>query len=134
MRITEVSWPTPPTLQDLIDADSDAKYEVPIDTMTDCRDLFELETGVKGVPQDRSQRLIVMSLREKRLINKLRHTIWCDTTDMLANSLTKHSTCDPLFYRYLKSGYINMQKQMLAAPRHRPVHSYTESDLEQMDN
>ena len=86
------------------------------------------------MPQDRSQRLIVMSLREKRLINKLRHTIWCDTTDMLANSLTKHSTCDPLFYRYLKSGYINMQKQMLAAPRHRTVHSYTESDLEQMDN
>eukprot|EP00959_Pyramimonas_sp_CCMP1952_P224963 4703988-Pyramimonas_sp.AAC.1 len=70
MRATELTWPSQPTLEELIEADADACYGIPIDTMTDCRDLYELCTGMKGVPQDRSQRLIIVSLREKRQIHK----------------------------------------------------------------
>ena len=135
MRVTEQYWPGIPTLEQLITADADAKYEIPIDSMTDCRDLYELVTGLKGVPQDRSQRLIVMSIREKRLIRKVRSVIWCDTCDMLANSLTKHSTTERVWYRFLETGHIEMSnKNMLAATRCQPQRNYTESDLEQMSH
>ena len=42
-------------------------WVIPIDHYTDCRDLFELLVGEKGVPQDRYQRVYVMPLREDRL-------------------------------------------------------------------
>eukprot|EP00959_Pyramimonas_sp_CCMP1952_P040859 854596-Pyramimonas_sp.AAC.1 len=38
MRATELTWPSRPSLEDLIEADADACYDIPIDTMTDCRD------------------------------------------------------------------------------------------------
>ena len=39
-------------------------YELPIDHLTDCKDVFELVTGLKGVPPDKQQRLPIMALRE----------------------------------------------------------------------
>ena len=47
----------PATFDELLDLEADGKYDLAIDTFTDCMDLYQLSTGVKGVPQDRTQRL-----------------------------------------------------------------------------
>ena len=67
LRLTELHLPpaTTPSLKELIDCESTGRYAIPIDTMTDCFDLFELVTESKDIPQDKSQMLIVISLRER---------------------------------------------------------------------
>ena len=91
-------------------------FDLATDVVTDCRDLWELETGQKGVPQDRTQRLIIMSLRERRAQGRIRNTIWTDTRDMIANSLTKHVTFDAqldnlLARGCLKHGYAALRRK-----------------------
>ena len=130
MRFTERVFVKAPTLQDLIDADSDSRLEVPIDAITDCNDLYELITGMKGVPQDRSQRLIIMSLREKRMIRKLRNIAWCDTNDMAANSLTKHDLNSEVFYMLLRNGVLKMKNTIKVTPKIAICDpNYSEDDL-----
>eukprot|EP00959_Pyramimonas_sp_CCMP1952_P240720 5030874-Pyramimonas_sp.AAC.1 len=85
---------------------------------------------MKGVPQDRSQRLIILSLREKRLIHKVRHAFWCDTKDMLASSLTKHCTTDEIFHNFLATGYVEFKHPMLVTIKAKKKDEYTEGDLE----
>ena len=38
---------------ELIEIDNNELYDVPLDSVTDCRDVYELTTGEKGVPQDK---------------------------------------------------------------------------------
>ena len=45
--------------------------------------------GNKGVPQDRYQRLYVLSLREDRIRQNIRLTLWIPTEFMIADALTK---------------------------------------------
>ena len=54
-----------PTLEHLMECDLEGRYAVPVDSYTDCLDLLELTTGLKGVPQDRHQRLAILALRGK---------------------------------------------------------------------
>eukprot|EP00959_Pyramimonas_sp_CCMP1952_P412518 8644394-Pyramimonas_sp.AAC.1 len=54
-------------------------YELAVDHLTDCRDVFELVTGLKGVPQDKQQWLPVMALREERITTKVRWAIHVPT-------------------------------------------------------
>ena len=82
MRITElfcIGIRTPlgcqPSLPQLIELQEDAAWKLPIDQYTDCRDLFMLMVGLKGVPQDRYQRLYVLSLREDRIKGAIRYCI-----------------------------------------------------------
>ena len=56
-----------PTLALLIGVQEKNLLPVPVDHYTDCNDLFELMTGEKGVPQDKTQRLYIMGLREDRI-------------------------------------------------------------------
>ena len=56
-----------PTLESLMETDLSGQYAIPVDAYTDRLDLLELTTGLKGVPQDRHQRLAILALREKRL-------------------------------------------------------------------
>eukprot|EP00959_Pyramimonas_sp_CCMP1952_P113484 2371955-Pyramimonas_sp.AAC.1 len=65
------------------------QYVVPIGRLTDCKDMFELVTGLKGVPQDRQQRLAIMALREERVTGRVRYTIHIPTDVMLSDALTK---------------------------------------------
>ena len=88
-RIDSLSYGTP-TLETLMEADLNGLYDIPVDVWTDCLDLLELTTGVKGVPQDRHQRLAILALREKRLAGRIRLSYWVETDYMLANALTKH--------------------------------------------
>ena len=74
--------------------------------MTDCMDLLELITGKKGVPQDRSFRLIILALREKRLTGRFQASVHVDTRHMLANALTKHVAYDELLHGVLANGWL----------------------------
>ena len=44
----------------------------PVDYYGDCRDVFELVTGERTLPQDKGQRLYVLSIKEARLMGKIR--------------------------------------------------------------
>ena len=79
-----------PTLEKLMEADLAGLYTVPVDSWTDCLDLLELTTGLKGVPQDRHQRLAILALREKRVAGIIRLSYWMQTDWMIANALTTH--------------------------------------------
>jgi hypothetical protein len=107
------------------------KLDMPADVQTDCNDLFELCTGIRGIPQDRTQRLIIMSLREKRCTGKVRNVIWTDTRDMMANCLTKHEAQPNQLYHFMKSGCI---RYAIDGRRRfsRILDEYTERDLESL--
>ena len=63
-RLTETRCPWPPTLAQCITVEENGSFDTPLWQITDCMDLLELITGRKGVPQDRSFRLIILALRE----------------------------------------------------------------------
>ena len=94
--------------------------------------MHELTTGSKGVPLDRTQRLVILSLREKRMIGKVRRTCWCDTRGMLANALTKHDATSRPLWDFIDSGWINLQVPLEGRTMRR-VQSYSENDLIDFD-
>ena len=106
LRITELTNPSPRSfsLKNMIAIEERGVFDLPMDLVTDCLDLYGLVTGTKGVPQDRTQRLIIMSLRERRAQGRIRNTMWTDTRDMIANSLTKHVSFDQQLDTLLTSG------------------------------
>ena len=57
----------------------------------DCIDLWELACGLRGAPQDKSQRLGVLAIREERRTLRLRRFFHVRTHWMLADWLTKHT-------------------------------------------
>ena len=130
LRLTELRYPSPKSvpLSTMIHVEERGIFDVPTDIVTDCRDLWELETGQKGVPQDRTQRLIIMSLRERRSQGRIRNTIWTDTRDMIANSLTKHVSFDAqlntlLTLGCLKHGFASLRRKSVV------LTEITEGDL-----
>jgi len=138
-RFTECNAPWHPTLDEMINISSQGKYDMPIDSVTDCLDLMELITGSKGCPQDRGQRLIVLSLRERRLLGKTRSCSHCVTTDMVCNSLTKHDDSAQL-RDVLTTGYLKFSQMLQHRPmsdqarKHFSKHGYEESTLLNMTN
>ena len=96
--------------------DEDSCFDLPIDALTDCRDLYELTTGAKGVPQDRTQRLLALSLRERRHSNRMRSLGWMNTTDMPSNGLTKYQPSDVALVRLLDTGKLIPDKDALINP------------------
>eukprot|EP00959_Pyramimonas_sp_CCMP1952_P151311 3166168-Pyramimonas_sp.AAC.1 len=65
------------------------QYIAPIDHLTDCKDMVELVTDLKGVPQDKQQRLAAMALREERMPRRMRYSMHIPTDVMIADALTK---------------------------------------------
>ena len=113
MRLTELACPLlhaitgklrQPTYDELLEMETDGHYDLPIDSLTDCMDLMQLVTGAKGVPQDRTQRLLILSLREKLMVHKLRHFGWLHTKDMCANNLTKPDLKDQSLNQLMDTG------------------------------
>ena len=78
-----------PTLKELIDIQENGNPALPSDFYMDCRDLFELCTGQKVLPQDKTQRLYVLGIREGRLTGRIRQTSLIPTESMTADALTK---------------------------------------------
>ena len=138
MRLTELFAPgislpmkQPATMAMLIQIQDNAEFFVPIDHWTDCRDFFELSVGLKGVPQDRHQRLYVLSVREDRLRGFIRRFFWCPTTAMLCDGLTKSMTSE-ILYDLLTYGFWRFDDRnlgALVATRDAPAVSVTEHDL-----
>ena len=111
LRLTEILgggilWPISsfPTVGTFIDLQDLALSMVPTDQYTDCNDLFELATNLKGAPQDRNQRLYITSIRDDRVRHRIRHFIKIPTEYMLADPLTKVMISSGL-YEYLTSGF-----------------------------
>ena len=71
---------------------------VPVDHVTDCMDLFELVTNVKGLSNDKAQRLAILALREDRITRRIRNFIHIPTKAMLADGLTKDGVFEQLLY------------------------------------
>ena len=66
--------------------------------------LYRLVTSGKSLPQDRMQRVYVMSIREDRVLRKIRNFIKMPTEIMLADGLTKSKFCAVLQY-YMQTGW-----------------------------
>ncbi len=71
---------------------------VPVDHVTDCMDLFELVTNVKGLSNDKAQRLAILALRKDRITRRIRNFIHDPTKAMLADGLTKDGVFEQLLY------------------------------------
>eukprot|EP00959_Pyramimonas_sp_CCMP1952_P416400 8723743-Pyramimonas_sp.AAC.1 len=59
-------------LKMLMQYPDETKTILPVDIVTDCYDLHQLVTGMKGIPVHKTQRLSILSLREDRLAGRLR--------------------------------------------------------------
>ena len=125
-----------PTGKELLEVQESGVYCLPIDDHTDCGDLWELMTGLKGIPQDRHQRLYVLSLRESRMIGTIRRAILVPTDIMAADALTK-SMISPQMMELLTTGRLRMRtgtdRPVRIRVRVRDL-NYTEKDLEEMDH
>ena len=107
MRIAEMSSPQPLSLYSMMEIDDVGAYDIPLDIVTDCNDLFELATGQKGIPQDKSQRLVIAAIRQRRLMMKVRATLKVTDHDMAANPLTKPISKQHVFDELLDSGFLS---------------------------
>jgi len=128
-RLTELAAPRGLGLDELISMSSRGAYDLPIHHCTDCNDLVELAVGARGCPQDRSQRLIVLSIRERRLIGKTASTTHLSTSDMICNALTKHDPSDPQMATLLASGELVFKHTCVHRPVSRTTQNYDEDDL-----
>ena len=104
-RLSEVTFGCKPTLKQLLAVQESGSQFFPVDCHTDCRDFFELSTGVRTLPQDKSQRLYIMSHREARAAGRIRWMILTPTSCMTADALTKVMVSECLM-SYLTSGIV----------------------------
>ena len=91
------------TVNELIKMQELNLCSIPTDHCTDCNDLFELVCSGKSLPQDRMQRVYVMSTREDRVLRKIRNMIKLPTEIMLGDGLTKVKFCAVL-HDYIRIG------------------------------
>ena len=96
-----------------MEIDDAGAYDVFVDLYTDCNDLFELLTGLKGMPQDKSQRLVIAALRQRRLMSKVRATVKVTDPDMVANPLTKAVRSQHVFDHFMATGCLEFKDRML---------------------
>ena len=76
-------------------------------------DLWELACGLKGIPQDKSQRLGVLSIREERRCLRLRRLFHIRTKWMAADQLTKTSGQDSKeLYRLVSNGFYDIKDKV----------------------
>ena len=78
----------------LLSLQDEALVPLPVDMGIDCMDFWELCCGYRGIPQDKSQRLAVLAIREERRTLRLRRLFHMRTASMLSDMLTKVSGWD----------------------------------------
>ena len=140
LRIIEMHCDTlfsqPASLKLLMHIELHGLYVLPVDGLTDCFDLLELVTGLRGVPSDKSQRLIIMSLREERMSGRIRSFTHIPTSVMLSDGLTKNQTF-PQLMKFLSCGVVDFSdhRQKPVTIRKSPVKvDFTEKDLERIQD
>ena len=105
-RLAEITFgPTRPSLKQLLDIQERGSVYFPVDAHTDCRDFYELATGTRTLPQDKSQRLYIMAHREARAQGRVRWLILTPTECMTADALTK-TMQSPCLMSWLTSGCV----------------------------
>ncbi|OLQ14518.1 hypothetical protein AK812_SmicGene1358 [Symbiodinium microadriaticum] len=105
-RLAEITYGgRQPSLQELLAIQETGSSHFPVDAHTDCRDFFELSTGARTLPQDKSQRLYIMAHREARASGRLRWVILTPTECMTADALTK-TMVSPCMMHWLSTGTI----------------------------
>jgi len=122
------------TVKDLLRINLKGENVVPLDMCTDAMNLFELIVHKKSLPNDKHHRVGVLSLREDRLVRRLRNVIHLPTTIMLADPLTKQMT-SPVFMNFATTGIWKTRTDReirLKRGCKRPS-TYTEQELEQND-
>ena len=106
-RLAEITMgPTKPTLQRLLAVQERGCPHFPVDVHTDCRDFYELTTGARTLPQDKSQRLYIMAHREARASGRVRWTILTPTECMTADARTKVMQ-SPCLMKWLSTGVVD---------------------------
>ena len=111
VRLAELLYsPQPPTLQSLIAQQERGIEGLPVDSYTDCRDFYELASGDKNTPQDKNQRLYVLSFREARMTGKVRWMVLTPTESMTADALTKAMIAVPMM-KLLTTGTVEFHNQ-----------------------
>ena len=105
VRISELHHPAPqPSVRQLIEVQEHGDPRLPMDYYGDCKDLWELVTGLKTLPQDKSQRLYVLGLKEARISGRMRFTTIIPTESMTADALTKPMIQDCLLHLLTTQG------------------------------
>jgi hypothetical protein len=128
-RFTELYSPYPMTPDRMIHHEASLPAELPIDLIGDAKDVLELVTGERGVPLDTAQRVIILSLRERRLLRKLRHMYLVSTKDMLANRLTKYDPSDPCLEKFLDTGIVSINHPGTLRPAVKSAKQLSEDEI-----
>ena len=125
------------SIQVMIDYQSNMLPIVAVDQVTDCMDLFELCCGHKGIPSDKLQRIIVLSLREDRLRGNIRTFMHWPTAVMLADGFTKVGHFPQLLV-YATSGVVRLtlpsDKYVRQRTRLPNLKGHAEKDLINLDH
>lgn len=88
-------------------------HSLPIDVVTDCKSLYEVKaSAVEPRPADATATLWLRWLREAHQSNVARRNLWCCTSDMLADALTKPMSGEVLL-RLLGDGSYHGQYAMI---------------------
>ena len=98
VRLAELMLPGEPALSQLIKVQENGHDKLPIDDYGDCNHVFELVTGMRTLPQDKTQRLYILSLRETRLSGRMRQLCLVPTQSMTADPLTKSMVSEPVLW------------------------------------
>ena len=124
-----------PTPQQLAAIQEVGNPQLPIDDYRDCNDVYQLVTGSKTLPQDKQQRIYVLSLREWRLAGRIRWMSLIPTRSMVADALTKLMV-SPQMMELLTSGTLvvhNENTHHLQMKRLPPKYEIEERDLDMDD-
>ena len=62
---------------------------LPVDVYADCMDVWELVCSARGLSTDKTQRLVILGLREFRQLGIIRALVHVPTNAMLAESMTE---------------------------------------------
>eukprot|EP00959_Pyramimonas_sp_CCMP1952_P438626 9182923-Pyramimonas_sp.AAC.1 len=96
-------------------------------------ELFELITGGRGVPSDKSQTVAIMAFREDGVHHRIRSLLHVPTRVMLADGLTKEGWFDQLLL-YCTTGQWKVTLIEGQAVRHKRAAQHPEATEKEIDN
>ena len=121
------------TAHDMLELSQKNITIIPHDSVTDYMDLFELITGGRGIPSDKSQRTAIMALRENRIHHHIRSLFHVPTRIMLADGLTKEGWFDQLL-AYCTTGKWKITLVEGQAVRHKRATQHPEATEKEIEN
>ena len=99
-----------PSLDQLVILQENGNPNLPADYYSDCADLWELSTGQRTLPQDKSQRLYILGIRETRISGRMRLMSLVPTASMVADSLTKPMV-SPQLLHLMSTGKVEFKNE-----------------------